>query len=46
MLGPDHLNALMPDVLAGCSGRNSNVREGHLTLFQFLPLTMEETFQV
>ena len=46
VLGPAHLQALLPNVLAACVSRNSYVREGHLTLFKFLPLATPDAFQV
>ncbi|KAG2444413.1 hypothetical protein HXX76_001166 [Chlamydomonas incerta] len=46
VLGPDHLDALLPDVLASAGGRSRPAqREGALTLFQFLPLTMHDALQ-
>ena len=39
------MEELLPDILGGCKHRNSSVREGHLTLFQFLPVTLEAQFQ-
>ncbi|GLC46160.1 hypothetical protein PLESTB_001196200 [Pleodorina starrii] len=46
VLGPDHLDALLPDVLASAGARSRPAqREGALTLFQFLPLTMEAALQ-
>ena len=46
VLGPAHLDALLPNVLAACVSRNAYVREGHLTLFKFLPLAIPDAFQV
>ncbi len=47
VLGPDHLDALLPDVLASAGARSRPAqREGALTLFQYLPLTMEDALQV
>lgn len=46
VLGPAHLEALLPNVLAACVSRNLYVREGHLTLFKFLPLAIPDAFQV
>lgn len=47
MLGPHHLDALLPDVLASAAARSRPTqREGALTLFQYLPLTMEAALQV
>lgn len=34
MLGTDHLDSLLPDLLAACTNRNPFVREGHITLFR------------
>jgi len=45
VLGPAHLDALLPNVLAACVSRNAYVREGHLTLFKFLPLAIPDAFQ-
>ncbi|KAK9840722.1 hypothetical protein WJX81_000165 [Elliptochloris bilobata] len=45
VLGPAHLDALLPNVLAACVSRSSYVREGHLTLFKFLPLAIPDAFQ-
>lgn len=41
VLGSQHLDSLLPGLLEGCRSRASAAsREGHLTLFTFLPLTM------
>ncbi|KXZ48792.1 hypothetical protein GPECTOR_25g376 [Gonium pectorale] len=46
VLGPEHLDSLLPDVLASAGARSRPAqREGSLTLFQFLPLTMEAELQ-
>ena len=45
VLGPAHVEALLPDILAGTKSKSPFVREGHLTLFKFLPLAIPETFQ-
>lgn len=45
VLGEGHLNELLPEMLASARARNAFVREGHLTLFRYLPLTMELAFQ-
>ncbi|MEW5303880.1 MAG: hypothetical protein WDW36_006533 [Sanguina aurantia] len=45
VLGDSHLEALLPDVIEGCSSRSASEREGQLTLFQYLPLTMQDSFQ-
>ena len=46
VLGPAYLDDLLPDILAGCTARSANAREGHLTLFKFLPLAIPDHFQV
>lgn len=47
VLGPSHLDELLPDVLASCAARTRPAqREGALTLFQYLPLTMADALQV
>ena len=46
VLGPDYLDALLPDILAACSARAAFTREGNLTLFKFLPLTIPDEFRV
>ena len=46
VLGPAHVEALLPDILAGTKSKSPFVREGHLTLFKFLPLAIPQTFQV
>ncbi|GBF89654.1 hypothetical protein Rsub_02372, partial [Raphidocelis subcapitata] len=45
VLGEGHLSELLPEMLASARARNAFVREGHLTLFRYLPLTMEAAFQ-
>lgn len=46
MLGTAHLTELLPELVASARARSPYVREGHLTLFRYLPLTMPEAFQV
>ena len=46
VLGREYLDALLPDILESCSAKNPFVREGHLTLFKFLPSALTDTFQV
>ncbi len=46
VLGPAYLEGLLPDILAGCTARSAIAREGHLTLFKFLPLAIPDQFQV
>ncbi|KAK9804294.1 hypothetical protein WJX72_005256 [[Myrmecia] bisecta] len=45
VLGPAHLEALLPDILANTTARSAYVREGHLSLFKYLPLAIPEIFQ-
>ncbi|KAL4444093.1 hypothetical protein ABPG75_011830 [Micractinium tetrahymenae] len=42
--GAGQVAELLPDIIAGCRARNAAVREGHLTLFRYLPLCMPEEF--
>ncbi len=46
VLGPAQLEALLPDILKNCTSRNAFAREGHLTLFKFLPAAVPQLFQV
>jgi len=39
--GPEAVAELLPDILTGCRARNAPMREGHLTLFTFLPHSMK-----
>jgi hypothetical protein len=45
VLGEEHLAQLLPELFASATSKNPFVREGHLTLFRYLPLTMEQPFQ-
>lgn len=45
-MGEEHLSELLPELCASATSKNPFVREGHLTLFRYLPLTMETSFQV
>ncbi|KAF5835979.1 armadillo-type protein [Dunaliella salina] len=46
VLGPNHLEAMMPDILEGATSRASpSMREGHLVLMHYLPITMGVHFQ-
>jgi hypothetical protein len=45
VLGEEHLAQLLPELFASATSKNPYVREGHLTLFRYLPLTMEQPFQ-
>lgn len=46
VLGHEYIEGLLPDILISCKSKNSNVREGHLTLFKFLPAALGDSFQV
>ncbi len=46
VLGPDHLAALLPDILQSCRAQRHFEREGALTLFKFLPLAVPDEVQV
>lgn len=46
VLGPDHLAALLPDILQSCRAARHFEREGALTLFKFLPLAVPDEVQV
>lgn len=45
VLGPAHVDALVPDIVAGCSASRPPVREGYFTLLRFLPATLGQAFQ-
>lgn len=45
VLSPDHFDALFPEILAGCAHASAAVREGHLTLLKFLPISLGELFE-
>jgi hypothetical protein len=45
VLGRPHVEALLPDILAACTAPSPFVREGHLTLFAFLPHAIPDIFQ-
>lgn len=45
VMGEAHLAELLPELCASATSKNPYVREGHLTLFKYLPLTMETAFQ-
>ncbi|GJP65751.1 hypothetical protein CLOP_g22614, partial [Closterium sp. NIES-67] len=44
-LGRHRFELLLPDLLAGCSHKVATVRDGHLTLFKYLPLSFGAPFQ-
>ncbi|CAI6008265.1 unnamed protein product, partial [Closterium sp. NIES-65] len=43
--GRHRFELLLPDLLAGCSHKVATVRDGHLTLFKYLPLSFGAPFQ-
>ena len=45
VLGPEQLEALLPDVYESCRSGSAAVREGHLVLLRFLPQTLDGGFQ-
>jgi len=45
VLSSDHFDALFPEILAGCANASSAVREGHLTLLRFLPISLGDVFE-
>ena len=45
-LGPAHLDALLPSILAQCTVKQAAIREGHMTLLKFLPVALPDSFQV
>jgi len=44
-LGGDRFVAILPEVYRGCSSPLSRVREGHLQLLKFLPLSVGQKFE-
>ena len=45
VLSMDHFDALFPDIIAGCAHASAAVREGHLTLLRFLPISLGDLFE-
>jgi len=45
VLSDDHFDALFPEIIAGCSHASAAVREGHLTLLRFLPISLGDLFE-
>jgi hypothetical protein len=46
VLGVAQLEALLPDIIQGTYAKHAFTREGHQTLFRYLPIRMEAAFQV
>ncbi|XP_063940401.1 protein ILITYHIA isoform X2 [Daucus carota subsp. sativus] len=44
-LGTDHFERILPDVIRNCSHQKASVRDGHLTLFKYLPRSLGVQFQ-
>lgn len=46
MLGEQHLEAILADIIKGTYSKHPFTREGHQILFRYLPIRMEAAFQV
>lgn len=46
VLGPEHLEALLPDFMANCRSKSLYIREGHLVLFKYLAIAVTDRFGV
>lgn len=44
-LGREHFELVLPDILRNCSHQKASVRDGHLTLFKYLPRSLGPIFQ-
>lgn len=44
-LGREHFELILPDILKNCSHQKASVRDGHLTLFKYLPRSLGPIFQ-
>ncbi|GLJ35635.1 hypothetical protein SUGI_0716270 [Cryptomeria japonica] len=44
-LGKEYFDSLFPDIIRNCSHQKAAVRDGHLTLFKFLPRSLGPMFQ-
>ncbi|XP_020166080.1 protein ILITYHIA [Aegilops tauschii subsp. strangulata] len=44
-LGKDYFDQILPDIIRNCSHQKASVRDGHLTLFRYLPRSMGAIFQ-
>ena len=45
MLGMERVQELMPGFVAGCSSPYPHVRDGHIILMRFLPVTLGMQFE-
>ncbi|TVU45340.1 hypothetical protein EJB05_04825 [Eragrostis curvula] len=44
-LDQDYFDQLLPDIIRNCSHQKASVRDGHLTLFRYLPRSLGGVFQ-
>ncbi|KAG0496604.1 hypothetical protein HPP92_001295 [Vanilla planifolia] len=44
-LGKDYFEHILPDIIRNCSHQRASVRDGHLTLFKYLPRSLGVMFQ-
>ncbi|WVZ60305.1 hypothetical protein U9M48_010349 [Paspalum notatum var. saurae] len=44
-LGQDYFDQILPDIIRNCSHQKASVRDGHLTLFRYLPRSLGGVFQ-
>uniref|UniRef100_J3LSA3 TOG domain-containing protein n=1 Tax=Oryza brachyantha TaxID=4533 RepID=J3LSA3_ORYBR len=44
-LGKDYFDQILPDIIRNCSHQKASVRDGHLTLFRYLPKSLGGVFQ-
>ncbi|ONK79574.1 uncharacterized protein A4U43_C01F7760 [Asparagus officinalis] len=44
-LGKDYFERVLPDIIRNCSHQRASVRDGHLTLFKYLPRSLGVMFQ-
>ncbi|KAG9447741.1 hypothetical protein H6P81_013869 [Aristolochia fimbriata] len=44
-LGKEYFELVLPDILRNCAHQKASVRDGHLTLFKYLPRSLGTVFQ-
>ncbi|XP_073011814.1 protein ILITYHIA isoform X1 [Typha latifolia] len=44
-LGKEYFERILPDIIRNCSHQKASVRDGHLTLFRYLPRSLGVMFQ-
>ncbi|CAN6297987.1 unnamed protein product [Urochloa humidicola] len=44
-LDKDYFDSILPDIIRNCSHQKASVRDGHLTLFRYLPRSLGGVFQ-